>query len=229
MNSCADNTTVLVIGCGNPLRGDDGLGWRAAAALRPCPPPGTTIITCHQLLPELAELLSRAALVILIDASAADPPGLIRCAPVAPPDIKGDAASFRAPQTKGQTKGDVANYGAQIKRDVASYRPSGAPTPIKGDVASCNESGAPEAPTPPAPAPLAHHLGLAALLAWARALYGHAPRAVALSVGAASFDFTEELSAPVAAALPALIQRVRPLAAAEADARPAPCPVPASA
>lgn len=56
---------VLIIGYGNPLRGDDGLGWRAAEALRGS---AAEVRTVHQLTPELAEPVSRAQLVVFIDA-----------------------------------------------------------------------------------------------------------------------------------------------------------------
>jgi hydrogenase maturation protease len=61
---------TLVIGYGNPLRGDDGAGWRAAelvSADRRAA--GVTVLRCHQLTPELAEDLSAADLVVLVDAS----------------------------------------------------------------------------------------------------------------------------------------------------------------
>jgi hydrogenase maturation protease len=61
---------ALIIGYGNPLRGDDGLGWRAAERLR------ETILdqeveirTGHQLTPELAETASHVRLVVFIDAN----------------------------------------------------------------------------------------------------------------------------------------------------------------
>lgn len=60
---------TLVIGYGNPLRGDDGAGWRAAelidAGQRPS---GVAVLRCHQLTPELAEDISTADLVVLVDA-----------------------------------------------------------------------------------------------------------------------------------------------------------------
>jgi hydrogenase maturation protease len=77
---------TLIIGIGNPLRGDDGLGWRAlemlerhteALGARASRPPFETVV-CHQLTPELAEPISRAAQVIFIDACVGSPPGKIR-------------------------------------------------------------------------------------------------------------------------------------------------------
>jgi hydrogenase maturation protease len=62
---------VLVIGYGNPLRGDDGAGWRAAEMLAEDPRAGgARVLALHQLTPELAEDVSQASLVVLVDASA---------------------------------------------------------------------------------------------------------------------------------------------------------------
>lgn len=79
----SDPPRVLVIGYGNTLRGDDGLGRRAAEALARRPlPAGVEVLTCHQLTVELAETISRADLVLLIDAANGDQPGTIVCEPV---------------------------------------------------------------------------------------------------------------------------------------------------
>ena len=62
---------TLVVGYGNTLRRDDGLGIRAAEALLSSPlPPGVTVLTCQQLLPELAATLAKFDQVIFMDASA---------------------------------------------------------------------------------------------------------------------------------------------------------------
>lgn len=72
-------TRTLIIGIGNPLRGDDGLGWRVVEALRQMTSlKEVEAVTCHQLTPEMAEHLSRAQYVIFIDACAGSPPGEIR-------------------------------------------------------------------------------------------------------------------------------------------------------
>ncbi len=77
---------VLIIGWGNPLRGDDGLGWRAAERLAEVlPGPQFTVRASHQLLPEFAEEISRSDLVIFIDASCDNgSPGEIRFERVEP-------------------------------------------------------------------------------------------------------------------------------------------------
>jgi hydrogenase maturation protease len=74
---------VLVIGYGNPLRGDDGVGWHAAEALSAMPearvPHELEILTTQQLTPELAADIARARLVIFVDASIDHRPGEIAC------------------------------------------------------------------------------------------------------------------------------------------------------
>jgi hydrogenase maturation protease len=63
---------VLIIACGNPLRSDDGVAWRAAEALEAkLPPDQVEIFLVHQLAPELAEPISRSRFVIFLDAATA--------------------------------------------------------------------------------------------------------------------------------------------------------------
>jgi hydrogenase maturation protease len=62
---------VLIIAYGNPLRSDDGVGWRAADALRgKFPVAAVEIICLHQPGPELAESVSRCECVVFVDAAA---------------------------------------------------------------------------------------------------------------------------------------------------------------
>ncbi|MCE0521806.1 MAG: hydrogenase maturation protease [Methylacidiphilales bacterium] len=76
---------ALIIGYGNPLRGDDGLGWEVAGRLAASiTDPSVAIITAHQLMPELAEPIHEAELVIFVDASSEGDPGAWRCAEAAP-------------------------------------------------------------------------------------------------------------------------------------------------
>lgn len=72
---------VLIIAYGNPLRADDGLGWRAAELLGA--PESAEVLTLHQLTPELAEPVSVANLVIFIDAAEGGTPGQWQCREVA--------------------------------------------------------------------------------------------------------------------------------------------------
>ena len=71
---------VLVLGYGNPLRSDDGLGWRVAVELfRANASPDVLVLPCHQLTPDLAETASLAETVIFVDCSRKGEPGEIRC------------------------------------------------------------------------------------------------------------------------------------------------------
>ena len=75
---------TLIIGYGNPLRGDDGVGPRAAELLAdrgrvtqlPLPD-GVQVLVCHQLTLELAPQIAEADRLILIDARATGEPGSI--------------------------------------------------------------------------------------------------------------------------------------------------------
>jgi hydrogenase maturation protease len=69
---------VLVIGYGNTLRTDDGVGPRVAELLAGDPRlAGATVRACHQLSPELADDMRSATLVVLVDATTEAPPGAV--------------------------------------------------------------------------------------------------------------------------------------------------------
>jgi hydrogenase maturation protease len=96
---------ILIVGYGNPLRGDDGVGWHIACYLagwdtpgieraargekrshplsRPDFSPQVAIVPCHQLMPELADMVSQSRLVIFIDACQGTPAGAVSCKRVA--------------------------------------------------------------------------------------------------------------------------------------------------
>lgn len=77
---------TLIIGYGNPLRGDDGVGIRAAELLAGgetgegasslCSD-GVEVIACHQLSIELAATIADVDRLILIDACAVGQPGAL--------------------------------------------------------------------------------------------------------------------------------------------------------
>jgi len=137
---------TLILGLGNPLRADDGFGWRLAERLAEAElPAGVEVIAYHQLTPELAEMLRGVALVIFLDVEIGVPPGVVRSVPVTP------ASSAEA---------------------------------------------------------FSHQLNPAALLALARQLYGQAPAAYAVSVGAADLGYGTALSDTVEAALPEALEAV---------------------
>jgi hydrogenase maturation protease len=62
-------SNVLVIGYGNPLRGDDAAGQVVARAVEQWHVPNVNVLVLHQLAPELAEDLARVTTVFFIDAS----------------------------------------------------------------------------------------------------------------------------------------------------------------
>ena len=73
---------TLVIALGNPLREDDGVGWAVARAL------GRSrrlrVLVVHQLTPELAEEVSRADVVVFVDARRGGLAGELRIVALAP-------------------------------------------------------------------------------------------------------------------------------------------------
>jgi len=60
---------LLVIGYGNTLRRDDGVGPRVAARVEELRLPGVLTMACPQLTPELADPVSQAGAVVFVDAS----------------------------------------------------------------------------------------------------------------------------------------------------------------
>lgn len=76
---------VLIIGYGNPLRSDDGLGWYAAVQLfRSSASPEIEVLPCHQLTPDLAEVVSHADTVLFLDSTHEGSPGELRCTEIQP-------------------------------------------------------------------------------------------------------------------------------------------------
>ncbi len=76
---------VVIVGYGNPLRGDDAVGWRVAETIATDPRlAGAHVVTAHQLLPEHAVELGEAGLAVLVDARVGELPGSISVTHVAP-------------------------------------------------------------------------------------------------------------------------------------------------
>ncbi len=74
---------VLVIGYGNTLRTDDGVGRLAAERLADDPRlDGVRVISRHQLTPELALDVSGAALVVFVDAGNRPAAGIFTVEPI---------------------------------------------------------------------------------------------------------------------------------------------------
>jgi len=75
---------ILIVAYGNPLRGDDGIAWHVAELLRRKLSSDEADILCvHQLMPELAEAVSRSSGTIFIDSREDGEPGQIYQARVA--------------------------------------------------------------------------------------------------------------------------------------------------
>jgi hydrogenase maturation protease len=133
---------VLVIGYGNPLRGDDGVGCVVAEELAKRlsgPDTKVQVVACHQLNPEMAEAVADTQAVIFVDASVDVPPGQVSVSSVAPDQFS--------------------------------------------------------------PAIITHSLKPSALLATASELFGQAPPAKAVVIGAASFDIGMNLTPEVRTAV----------------------------
>ncbi len=77
------SNTCLIIGYGNTLRCDDGVGPRLAEMVEGLGLPGVKTLSCTLLTPELAEILSRVREVVFVDASV-ELPRQVQLRPLAP-------------------------------------------------------------------------------------------------------------------------------------------------
>ena len=87
----------LLVGYGNPLRGDDGVGpvvaehFLAEAEALMGPAAGEVkVVAVPQLVPELAELFAEAERVVLVDASRGEAPGEMRVRRIEPSTADGE-------------------------------------------------------------------------------------------------------------------------------------------
>jgi hydrogenase maturation protease len=135
----------LVLGYGNTLCGDDGVGPAVAEAIAALRLPGVTTHTCHQLTPELAETVSEYEHIFFVDASVKLNAGEVRWQEVSPADSS--------------------------------------------------------------PSALGHHLSPPALLAWRKSLFGRAPSATIIAIGARDLEPGPSLSPPVRAAVQRVAQQ----------------------
>ncbi|HEY4753575.1 MAG TPA: hydrogenase maturation protease [Candidatus Limnocylindrales bacterium] len=93
---------VLVVGYGNPLRSDDGVGPAVADRLAADPRlRGAEVRTQHQLTPELALDASTASLLVLIDAADDVPPGDVAIRDLAPRSRGGTADALAGRSGEG--------------------------------------------------------------------------------------------------------------------------------
>jgi hydrogenase maturation protease len=85
VDSASPSAQLLVIGYGNELRRDDGVGPKVAAAVANWNLPGVQAIACHQLTPELTSPIAAAAHVVFVDA-ALGRDGSVQCREIEPDD-----------------------------------------------------------------------------------------------------------------------------------------------
>ncbi|HEX4086940.1 MAG TPA: hydrogenase maturation protease [Chthoniobacteraceae bacterium] len=146
MKSRGESLGALIIGYGNPLRGDDAAGHRAVEILSAMSDPGngTRFVAVHQLTPELAETVAGADDVYFIDAAEASKerhPGTVRCEAIQAIPPGGEALghhmtpqqllAFTAALYGARPRAFVYtiaaesfDYGAPLSRAVVSAMPS---------------------------------------------------------------------------------------------------------
>jgi hydrogenase maturation protease len=76
---------ALLLACGNTLRGDDGVGWCiGCAAEQQLRHADLTVVMTRQLLPEHAEAISAADIVVFVDCSAVTTAGTVSTISIQP-------------------------------------------------------------------------------------------------------------------------------------------------
>lgn len=138
---------ILIIGYGNTLRSDDGVGPRVAEAIGALRLPGVRTLICQQLSPEHADPISQADAVVFVDAAVGEP---------------------RAVQFRELEPGETTQL-------------------------------------------MAHAADPRTMLALARDVFGHAPRAWWLTIPAVNLEFSETLSDEAERGCDAAIKQIREL------------------
>lgn len=100
---------MLVIGYGNTLRGDDGVGPRVAEAVGALRLPGVRTLICQQLSPEHAAPISLADTIIFVDA-AVDAPQEVQLRQLEPSDTSQLMAHAADPCTMLALSRDVFGH-----------------------------------------------------------------------------------------------------------------------
>jgi hydrogenase maturation protease len=184
---------VLVVGYGNPLRGDDGVGPEVVERLwtdddGTLGPRRAAFAWSHQLTPEMAVDVSQACYVVFVDAASDGlAPGCISVRPLEP-------AGARA--GSGGGAGAAAGGGSLVPEENSPSAPV-----IETAAVGCWQDLSP-----------------AALLALARDLYGAAPPAAIVTISVGSLQFGSHLSPAVLDAVPKAVSSVRDLVAVHAGA-----------
>jgi hydrogenase maturation protease len=100
---------LLVIGYGNTLRGDDGVGPRVAETVGALHLPGVRTLICQQLSPEHAAPIAQADTVIFVDA-AVDAPSEVQFRELEPGDTTQLMAHAADPRTMLALARDVFGH-----------------------------------------------------------------------------------------------------------------------
>ena len=100
---------LLVIGYGNTLRRDDGVGPKVAETVAALGLPGVRTLACPLLTPELAEPLSQVRVVIFVDA-AVDAPREVQMRKLAPAESSQIMAHAASPATLLSLARDVFGH-----------------------------------------------------------------------------------------------------------------------
>ena len=103
---------LLVIGYGNTLRRDDGVGPAVAETIAALALPGVEALACPLLAPELAATLAQARRVVFVDA-AIDSPREVQLRPLAPADSSQIMAHAADPRTMLALARDVFGHTPQ--------------------------------------------------------------------------------------------------------------------
>jgi len=109
MNDTSTPGGILVIGYGNTLRGDDGVGPRAAEAIGKLNLPGVQTLVYPLLTPEIADPISRAAKVVFVDA-AIDAPTAVQWRRLEPKESSQIMAHAADPRTMLAISRDVFGH-----------------------------------------------------------------------------------------------------------------------
>jgi hydrogenase maturation protease len=113
-NDAPHETNLLVIGYGNTLRSDDGVGPRVAEAIEALNLPGMRTLICQQLSPEHAEAISRAETVVFVDA-AVDAPKKVQLRLLEPSESSQLMAHAADPRTMLALARDVYGHSPKAR------------------------------------------------------------------------------------------------------------------
>jgi hydrogenase maturation protease len=96
----AINRGILIVGFGNPLRSDDGVGWHVAQQLcRELSRADVQVVARQQLTPEIADFASRAERMLFVDAARSGKSGSLLCRKVVPADLSDSYSHELSPAT----------------------------------------------------------------------------------------------------------------------------------